>query len=79
MERQTIRDLRRAAGWSQRDLAARIGVSKMSVSHWETARNEPSARQLRLLAEAFGVGMEAIAFERDAAQAALAAMKGQDR
>ena len=70
MERRTIRELRQAADWSQRDLAERIGVSHMSVSHWETARNEPSARQLRLLAEAFGVPMEAIAFEREAARVA---------
>ncbi len=70
MERRTIRELRQAADWSQRDLAARIGVSHMSVSHWETGRNEPSARQLRLLAEAFGVPMESIAFEKDAARVA---------
>ena len=75
MERRTIRDFRREADWSQRDLAARIGVSKMSISHWETARNEPSARQLRLLAEAFGIAMESIAFERDAVEADRAARK----
>ncbi len=75
MERRTIRDLRREAGWSQRDLAARIGVSKMSISHWETARNEPSARQLRLLAEAFGITMESIAFERAAVETDRAARK----
>jgi putative transcriptional regulator len=53
MERRTIRELRRLAGWSQIELAAKIGVSKMSISHWETGRNEPSARQLRALAQAF--------------------------
>ncbi len=67
MQRRTIRALRREVGWSQTELAERIGVSKMSISHWETARNEPSARQLRSLADAFDVPMEAIAFERDAA------------
>jgi transcriptional regulator with XRE-family HTH domain len=77
MERRAIRELRQAAGWSQRDLAARIGVSHMSVSHWETSRNEPSARQLRLLAEAFGVPMEHIAFERDAARADVESKKEQ--
>ena len=35
MERQTIRQLRRAAGMAQRELAERMGVSAMSVSHWE--------------------------------------------
>jgi transcriptional regulator with XRE-family HTH domain len=75
MERRTIKDLRREAGWSQRDLAVRIGVSKMSISHWETARNEPSARQVRALAEVFAVPMENIAFEREAARADLLARK----
>jgi transcriptional regulator with XRE-family HTH domain len=68
MERRTIQHLRRERGWSQRDLAQRIGVSHMSVSHWETARNEPSARQLRALAGAFDVPMEAIMFERELAR-----------
>lgn len=77
MERQTIRELRERAGWSQRELAARIGVSQMSVSHWETARNEPSARQLRRLAETFAIPMENIAFEREAARADFAAKKEQ--
>jgi transcriptional regulator with XRE-family HTH domain len=68
MLRKSIRVLRRERRWSQRELARRIGVSHMSVSHWETSRNEPSARQLRALSEAFGVPMETIAFEREAAQ-----------
>jgi transcriptional regulator with XRE-family HTH domain len=66
MERRTIRELRRLAGWSQIELAAKIGVSKMSISHWETGRNEPSARQLRALAQAFAIPMESIRFEKEA-------------
>jgi transcriptional regulator with XRE-family HTH domain len=66
MERRTIRELRRLAGWSQSELAATIGVSKMSISHWETSRNEPSARQLRALAQAFAIPMETIRFEKEA-------------
>jgi len=76
MERRTIRELRRAAGWSQTELAEHIGISKMSISHWETARNEPSARQVRALAEAFAIPMESIAFERDAAKQGR---EGQER
>lgn len=75
MERRTIRELRRKAGMTQRDLAARMGVSHMSVSHWESARNEPSARQLRALAQVFGVPMEGIAFEKELAKADAAARR----
>ena len=69
MRRRTIANLRRERGWTQSGLAQRMGVSRMSVYHWEAGRNEPSARQLRLLAESFAVPMESIAFERDAARA----------
>ena len=69
MERQTIRALRLAAGLTQRQLAEAMGVNHMSIYHWESGRNEPSARQLRALAEVFAVPMESIAFERDAARA----------
>jgi transcriptional regulator with XRE-family HTH domain len=68
MGRQTIKALRLAAGLTQRALATRIGVTTLSVSNWETGRNEPSARQLRAVAEALGVSMDGIAFERAAAR-----------
>ena len=53
---------------TQRELAAAIGASHMSVYHWEAGRNEPSARQLKALARIFAVPMEAIAFEKDLAR-----------
>ena len=69
MERRTIRHLRKAAGLTQRQLAEVMGVNHMSIYHWEAGRNEPSARQLKTLADVFGVPMEAVAFEKDAAKA----------
>jgi transcriptional regulator with XRE-family HTH domain len=68
MERQTIRALRRAKVMTQRELAEAMCCNVMSVYHWESGRNEPSARQLRTLAQVFGVPMEGIAFEKDAAR-----------
>lgn len=67
-ESRTIRQFRKAAGLTQRELAAAIGASHMSVYHWESGRNEPSARQLKALAHVFAVPMEAIAFERERAR-----------
>jgi transcriptional regulator with XRE-family HTH domain len=43
----------------------------MSISHWETGRNEPSARQLRALAQAFAIPMESIRFEKEAVRERL--------
>jgi transcriptional regulator with XRE-family HTH domain len=73
--KRTIREFRRAQGLTQRQLAARLGVSHRSVGHWEAARNEPSARQLRALAGVFGVSMDVIGFEREAAQAGMEAAR----
>jgi transcriptional regulator with XRE-family HTH domain len=78
MERRTIRALRSAAGMTQRQLAEAMAVNHMSIYHWESGRNEPSARQLRALAEVFAVPMESIAFERDTAGADRAKGKEGD-
>lgn len=64
-ERPTIPALRRAGGLTQRALATRKGVTKTMVSYWETARNEPTARQLRAVAGALAVSMDNIAFKRE--------------
>lgn len=65
-ERRTIRAWRRAGGLTQRAHAARVGVTKTTVSYWETARNEPTARQLRALAGALALSIDSIAFECEA-------------
>lgn len=67
--RKTIRQYRKSAGMTQRQLAEATGANHMSIYHWESGRNEPSARQLRSLAQVFGVPMESIAFEKDLAKA----------
>jgi len=61
MQTQTIQELRKAHGWTQQDLAVKVGVSLATVYNWERGRYEPRASQLRSLAFTFGVPMEAIA------------------
>lgn len=75
MERKTIWRLRQEAGLTQQELADRLGLSNMAVSLWERAKGEPSAAQLRKLADLFGVPMDSIAFEREAAAAERASRK----
>lgn len=73
---QTIRELREARGWSQFELATRVGVTPTTVYNWERGRNEPRVVQLRALARVFGVPMEAIAMndaDRDAETLKIAA------
>ncbi len=55
-----LREERRAAGFSQRDLAARTHVSNAYLSQVERGRHEPSLRVLAALASTLGVSLEAL-------------------
>ena len=60
---QTIRELREARGWTQLELAYKLGVTPVTVSNWERRMSEPKASQLRAIARLFGVAMDDIDFE----------------
>jgi putative transcriptional regulator len=59
-----LRVLRAEQGWSQQDLADRLGVSRQSVNAIETGRYDPSLPLAFRIAEVFGRAIEAI-FEKD--------------
>ena len=59
---QTLRQLRQARGWTQQDVAERLGTSRSLVSRWERGETVPRARTQQRLAILFGVSVEAIAF-----------------
>ncbi|MCQ5025489.1 helix-turn-helix domain-containing protein [Oscillibacter valericigenes] len=48
-----IKELREAAGLTQRELAKRLGVSGPAVAQWETGENRPSTANLARLADVF--------------------------
>ena len=50
-----IRDARERAGISQDDLAAKMKVSRQTVSRWETGSARPSADNLAKLSQLLGV------------------------
>ncbi|MGI8403769.1 MAG: helix-turn-helix transcriptional regulator [Thermomicrobiales bacterium] len=64
----TIRELREAVGLTQAQLAARLNCTPSTVYNWERGRNEPKASQLRAMAILFGVSMDDIDFEAEAAK-----------
>lgn len=45
--------LRAGRGWTQQQLADRLGISRVAVSHLEAAINSPDARTVTLLAGVF--------------------------
>ncbi|QDC09040.1 helix-turn-helix transcriptional regulator [Oceanicola sp. D3] len=48
---------REALGWSQKQLAERLGVKVKTVKHWEGDASEPRANKLQMLAGMLGVSM----------------------
>lgn len=55
-----LRALRAERGWSQADLAERLGVSRQTVNAVETERYEPSLSLAFKIARLFGQRIEAI-------------------
>jgi transcriptional regulator with XRE-family HTH domain len=56
-----LRELREAAGWTQEQLAERVGVKREAVARWEAGKREPGWSNVLALAEALGVDCTAFA------------------
>ena len=61
-----LRILRAERGWSQADLAGRLGVSRQTVNALETERYDPSLPLAFRIARLFGGAIETI-FQEDSA------------
>ena len=53
-----IIDLRKKNGWSQEELAEQLGVSRQSISKWESAQSVPDMNRILALSELFGVSTD---------------------
>ncbi|MEA5039826.1 MAG: helix-turn-helix transcriptional regulator [Clostridiaceae bacterium] len=62
-EKLTI--LRKARGLSQEDLAGKIGVSRQSVSKWESGQSVPEIEKVILLSDFLGVTTDYLLKEND--------------
>ena len=49
---------RKKNGWSQEELANKLGVSRQSVSKWESAQAVPDLKKILQLSEVFGVSTD---------------------
>ena len=58
--KNTLRTLRAERGWSQQDLAERLGVSRQSVNAIETGKYDPSLPLAFRIAELFGLAIEQV-------------------
>lgn len=55
-----IRDLRGARGWTQQDLAEKLGVSRQTVNAIEVGKYDPSLPLAFKLAQVFGTPIESM-------------------
>ena len=67
---KTIRELRDGRGWTQLELAVKIGVTPLTIYNWEHGKYEPTASKLRAIAQAFEVSMDDIALVEEQGKAA---------
>ena len=55
---EKIMSLRKRNGWSQEELAQKLGVSRQSVSKWESMASMPDIQKIMAMSELFGVSTE---------------------
>lgn len=58
-----IKQLRQEKGWSQANLAERVGIRQKQISTYETGVNHPSTDILIRLAEVFDVSLDYLALD----------------
>ena len=71
-------DLRREHGYSQEELAYKLGVSRQAVSKWERAESSPDTDNLLALARLYGVSLDALLLHTPAGEAAQAAPEPEE-
>jgi transcriptional regulator with XRE-family HTH domain len=60
---KTIRALRQARGWTQFELALKVGVQPQAVYLWESGRRVPQVPQMRRLGQLFEICSDDIELE----------------
>lgn len=65
---EKIYTLRTRLGLSQEELAEKLGVSRQSVSKWETGQSVPDLEKIIKLADLFGVSVDELVREEERPQ-----------
>ena len=60
-----IIDLRKKNGWSQEELADKLGVSRQSISKWEGAQSVPDLNRIIAMSQIFGVSTDYLLKEEE--------------
>lgn len=65
---EKIMDLRKKSGWSQEELAERLGISRQSVSKWETGESVPDIDKIIRMSELWNVSTDYLLKEDESQQ-----------
>lgn len=57
---EKLRQLRNIEGWTQEQVAKKIGVSKQTYSHYENEKRTPSLKMIKKLAQVYGVDLDQV-------------------
>lgn len=57
---EKLRELRKIEGWTQEEVAKRLGVSKQTYSHYENEKRKPSLETIKELASVYQVNIDDI-------------------
>lgn len=60
-----LRELRKIEGWTQEDVAKKLGISKQTYSHYENEKRKPSLDTIRELANVYQVNIDNIFSEQE--------------
>ena len=58
---QTFKDLVKSKGFTQAELAVKVGCSQRAVSYWISGRNLPTLKEAYYLSKTLGVTLEELA------------------
>lgn len=73
-----IVSLRKKAGWSQEDLAEKLGVTRQSVSKWEGAQSVPDMDKVVMMSRLFGISTDFLLKDELEEEAPCAAAQEDD-
>ena len=69
--------LRKKAGFSQEELAAKLGISRQAVSKWERAESSPDTDNLIALSRLYGISLDELLLGDEQAKPSLDNEKSQ--
>ena len=76
---EKIMNLRKKSGWSQEELADRLGISRQSVSKWETGESVPDIDKIIRMSELWNVSTDYLLKEDEAQEESDAFQTEQDQ